>query len=265
MHLMAQGLTDCAAQPLRFPAPNRPLKLPVFVTSRFALIDDDPRVEEAEQIRFIADMAHVVAHRIRGLVTTIEGFTDLLAESLGEKTQRELALRIFESAARIESVLADLQMFSRPVQPVAVETTLDVLLADLHAALDEEITLRADVSLGGAATPLLVDRVLIRQALLVLVQNAAEATPPEAVLHICSAIVGRHAVIEVSNPGALDPAITRDAFKPFFTTKAHNLGLGLPIACRIARAHGGSVTLEEGDGATTRFMLHLPLAPAGEV
>lgn len=236
------------------------------MTSRFSLIDDEQRVEEAEQIRFIADMAHVVAHRIRSLVTTIEGFTDLLTESLGERTQRELALRIFESASRIESVLADLQMFSRPVHAVPEEMSLEGLLADLYAAIDDDIASRTDVRVGVPSIPLLCDRMLVRQALLVLLQNAADATHTKETITVIAGVEETSAWIEVRNPGTIDPAIVRDAFKPFYTTKAHNLGVGLPIACRIARAHGGSVTHEEDEeGEWTRFRLHLPRMSGGEV
>lgn len=214
----------------------------------------------------MADMAQIVAHRIRGLVTTIEGFTDLLTDTLASRDQRELALRIFESASRIESVLADLQMFARPVQPVPVTTTVEALLADLHAAVDEDVVQRLDMQLGGEALRLQADRMLIRQALLVLVQNAADATPPTDDIGIDFEREAAELHVHVRNSGVIHPDVERQAFTPFFTTKAHNLGVGLPIACRIARAHGGSVRLTQNDATLgTCFTLTLPLQDAGEV
>lgn len=236
------------------------------MASRFSLVEDIALNDEAEQVQMMADMAQIVAHRIRGLVTTIEGFTDLLADMLPGREQRELALRIFEGAARIESVLADLQMFARPVHIVPAATTAGAILADLYAAVHEDVVGRFDIEMGGSDVELRVDRMLIRQVLLVLVQNAADATTAEEMISLDFKVEGREVCFNVRNPGEMHPDVEKHAFKPFFTTKAHNLGVGLPIAARIARAHGGSIRLTENDvEAGTCFTLVLPRDQAGEV
>ncbi|WP_369407473.1 ATP-binding protein [Rhodothermus marinus] len=45
----------------------------------------------------------------------------------------------------------------------------------------------------------------------------------------------------------MPPEVAEQIFVPFFTTKAQNLGIGLPIARRIAEAHGGTVYLANND------------------
>ena len=213
----------------------------------------------------MADMALIVGHRIRGLVTTIEGFTDLLADTLADREQRELALRIFEGAARIESILADLQMFAQPVAPVRSQVRTSMLIDDLAAAVSDEVIDRVDFFPGTGAS-VSVDRMLIRQALLVLVQNAADATTPDDMIRLAVEEADGFAVFHVSNPGLMNVDVARDAFRPFYTTKAHNLGVGLPIARRIARAHGGrlDLTANDSDGGI-RFTMQLPLADGGDV
>ena len=47
-------------------------------------------------------------------------------------------------------------------------------------------------------------------------------------------------------------------FEPFFTTRAEGTGLGLPIARRIARAHGGELTIESEPGHGTIVRISLP-------
>ena len=59
------------------------------------------------------------------------------------------------------------------------------------------------------------------------------------------------------HPGASASSI----FEPFFTTREQGTGLGLPLARKIARAHGGEL-LHQPDPERTRFVLTLPLAPA---
>jgi two-component system sensor histidine kinase FlrB len=55
------------------------------------------------------------------------------------------------------------------------------------------------------------------------------------------------------------------AFEPFFSTSTEGTGLGLPIAQRIAGAHGGELELESTPGQGTEARVTLPAAgPAGE-
>jgi signal transduction histidine kinase len=53
---------------------------------------------------------------------------------------------------------------------------------------------------------------------------------------------------------------TGNLFVPFFTTKPGGSGIGLVLSRQIAEAHGGTLTLDNRDGARgTRATLRLPL------
>jgi two-component system, NtrC family, sensor histidine kinase HydH len=221
---------------------------------------DDPSTADAVPSRVMEDMAQILAHRIRGLVMTIEGFTELLADTLPDRQQRELALRIFESASRIEHVLADLQTYAREQKPAFARTTLSWLLVELAAAIDEKHEARIDLVIPSENAHLFVDTGLIRQALLVLVVNALEATAPSGHVHIGTEMTSEGRILfHVENDGVVNDRVAESAFQPFFTTKAHNLGVGLNLAQRIARVHGGDVFLSRNDvDGGTCFTLDLP-------
>ena len=216
----------------------------------------------------LTNLAQVLAHRIRGLVTGIEGFVDLLIDTLGTREQRELALRIFESASRIERVLSDLQRYSKPVRPALRPVQVHVLLEEALLTLAEadQERIRLDVRTSGCN--ITADPMLLRQALLVLLQNALDATRHEG--NVCLSAIchpaDRVLRFEVQNDGTIDlPDAEVQVFTPFFTTKAHNLGVGLSIAQRIAEAHGGSLRLAaNGDEQGTVFTLALPLESVAE-
>lgn len=221
--------------------------------------------QEKDDEQVMEDMALIVAHRIRGLVTSIEGFTDLLAETLASRHQREMALRIFESAARIETILADLQTYARRPRPVLVKSESRAVLVDLAVTLDEESQGAVDVMIPAESVELRIDTALTRQALLVLINNAVEAAVDGGVSVRCETI-DEGVRILVRNSGVMHPEVASRAFEPFYTTKAHNLGVGLSIARAIATGQGGSLQLVANEpDAGTQFALDLPGVGGGEV
>lgn len=203
----------------------------------------------------------ILAHRLRGLITSIEGFADMLTDTLGTQEQRELLLRIFEGTSRVEQILADLQHYSQPIRPVRRRLAVMDLVDDLTlvAADGERGTVRIEPPVGGGT--LQADPRLMCQALLVLVQNALDATRPQAEAVVRTTCRDGVARFEVWNAGVIDlEEAERRVFIPFFTTKAHNLGVGLSIARQIAEAHDGRLALTRNDPAEgTCFALCVPL------
>jgi len=61
----------------------------------------------------------------------------------------------------------------------------------------------------------------------------------------------------------MSPEVRARLFEPFYTTRADGTGLGLPLARRIARAHGGEIDVESAPGAGTTVVVRLPRAGSG--
>ncbi|MDX1531697.1 MAG: HAMP domain-containing sensor histidine kinase [Rhodothermales bacterium] len=204
--------------------------------------------------RVVADLACVLAHRMRGPVAGIHGYADLLTDILVTDEQRDLALRIFECAAALERMLADLQRYGLDLQPVPSRVPLWPLLRDLAEACGgAEVEAAPDLAVEA-------DPMLLKQLLLILLQNAHDAVEADASagrVGIRALPGGRRVRIEVWNDGAVPAAARERLFEPFFTTKAQNLGLGLPIARRIARVHGTALEFDPDASGRVRFGLDL--------
>lgn len=233
------------------------------------MLSNPPAAQRLSHDKALGDFAQVLTHRIRNLLAGIEGFTDLLTDTLGSREQRELALRILESTARIEFVLNDLQYYSQPVRLISVPVYVEDVLDQLTATLDEKALHRVTVSVEPIEGRLMADPGLLRQALLSLIQNALEALAEDehATLRITYDDAARTICFNVWNQGTIKvEEAAAKVFEPFFTTKANNLGIGLSIARRIAEAHGGTLTLTANDPRRgTCFSLALPMPTTEEI
>lgn len=225
-----------------------------------AVTSDKPPLLADTHDAVLANMAQVLAHRLRSLITSIEGFTDLLTDTLATPEQRELALRVFESTASIERILLELQWYARPLQPMVQSRLLRVLLQELLVMLEahEAARVALDLRISGGKI-IRADAMLLRQALFMLLKNALEATRPDSVVQLRVLAEPCSIRFEVWNEGWMPQEIAEKIVVPFFTTKAQNLGIGLPIARRIAEAHKGTLYLATNDPqAGICFALVLP-------
>jgi signal transduction histidine kinase len=111
------------------------------------------------------------------------------------------------------------------------------------------------------------DESLLRQALLNLARNAAEACAGAAgggrvllkgeVARAETSGVQRLRVLD-NGPGISPEAASR-LFRPFFTTKANGTGLGLAVVQKIVVQHGGQVEAENLPEGGAAFIVTLPL------
>ena len=133
------------------------------------------------------------------------------------------------------------------------------------AKLDHRLTRRQVSVYTEPVPPVSVDGRKIRQVLLNLLRNAAEATPEGARITVRIAPTTDHVIVIVTDEGSGMPAGVIDhVFEEFFSTKGTDgLGLGLAMARSIVEEHGGSIACSSRLGAGTTFTIRLPLTDPG--
>ena len=232
------------------------------------------RLEEAfaQTRRFAADAAHELRTPLAALRGGIE--VALRAERSPEEYRRVLASSL-EEVERLIRLAEDLLLLSRstagpegPRAPVDLEPLLlDVF--DVGARLGQAagVSVRIDSMVPSTVCG---DAAALRRALLNLVENAIKYTPPGGKVELSLTTSGGMAGLTVSDAGiGIDSADAERIFEPFVRLDAARArdtggaGLGLAIARSIAVAHGGTLSVESRPGAGSRFLLRLPLAPAG--
>ena len=108
----------------------------------------------------------------------------------------------------------------------------------------------------------------LEQVLINLIQNAAESIEHNGTITLRARadrawLKGSPAdavMIEVEDTGAgIPPEVKEKIFDPFFSTKEHGTGLGLPISARIVEQHGGRLEFDSEAGHGTVLRIVLPV------
>ena len=217
---------------------------------------------QAEKLAGVGRLAAGVAHELNNPLSVMLGYLTLHRRRATGRLAKDLQL-VEQEALRCKEIVRDLLDLSRP------EGVLESARVDLRELCEEVVSgLResgqlptAEVSVEGAGTAA-GDRCRLRQVLVNLLKNAAEASGSggSVRVRVASSPTAVEVAVSDSGPG-VPPAARARIFEPFFTTKASGTGLGLAVSRAIARAHGGDITLGQGEVGGALFALSVPRDP----
>lgn len=227
---------------------------------------DIEKEERAAEARAAAEMIQILGHELLNGLAPIASLADsgravvaapvpdalLLREILDTLTRHAEGLQRFVEAYRALARLPEPQR-----RPTAIVQLIDDIMR-LSAGRWPEIAISCDIE-GDPSWVL--DRDQINQALLALIQNAAEAATADrgvdARIEIAVLQSEKQLAFEVRDNGnGLAPEYETLVFRPFHTTKQEGTGIGLSLARQIALAHGGTLTMRRKQ--QTIFVLRLP-------
>ncbi len=216
----------------------------------------------SEKLAGIGRLAAGVAHEINNPLGVILGYTRLLRKKAQGAAADDLAI-IEEETLRCQEIVEGLLDLSRTPRLAVQPLELRELCEDVVARLAESRQLDGvEVRVEGRARAA-GDARRLRQVLLNLVKNGAEAAGPGGRVDVRVSDSGAVAEVAVSDSGGgIDPAARDRLFEPFFTTKPRGTGLGLAVSRAIAQAHGGDIDAGASPAGGARFALRLPRAPA---
>lgn len=240
------------------------------------------------------------AHRVRGELAHLARVASLseLSSSLAHELNQPLAIILSNAQAaqrllkqeppdlsEVEEILADIVSEDRRAgevikrlramlkrgEPNRQELNLnDVIEEVLRLARSDLLNRSVLVSceLAPGLPRLMGDRIPLEQVILNLLMNACDAVAGNRVEERQVRIATRSdegaVYCVVSDRGCGLPADRENVFKPFFTTKADGLGIGLSICRTIITAHGGRLWAEPQRDGGASFCLSLPLKTPNE-
>lgn len=236
------------------------------------LEEAEAQMRRADRLAAMGQLTAGLAHELRNPLGTLKTSAELLERKVAAENEiaREMAGYISQEVDRINTLITRFLDFARP-RDLRLEKT------DLHAMLDRAIV-RFDREKSGAAAsatvfknyspdvpPVRIEAELMEHVITNLLSNAAQASPPGAVVTVKTRLAGtaegRMAEIAVIDRGSgIEPKHLESIFNPFFTTKAEGVGLGLAVVSKIVDEHGGQITVESTPGEGSVFRVYLPVA-----
>ncbi|HEX9186302.1 MAG TPA: ATP-binding protein [Vicinamibacteria bacterium] len=214
-----------------------------------------------------------IAHEVRNPLNALQINLGILEQEISEIVPDRRS-HVFEVIGKIAGELRSLDnfvteflRFARPPRPALEPVAVRPLLANLVTFIGPECA-RKRVSLaltvGGGPETVSADPFQLKHAVLNLVLNALQATPPGGAIAIETGGDDRALEVRVRDSGeGMSEGVLPRAFDAFFTTREGGTGLGLPIARRIVEAHGGTLDLQSREGEGTLATLSLPAARTG--
>ena len=216
----------------------------------------------------LATLAGGLAHEIRNPLSTIGMNLELLAEEL-ESDDSQRARRMLRrignlqgECRNLEEILNAFLQFARAGELHLSDGNLNTIVSDYVDFLEPqansmEVELR--LHLDSDLPVVMLDKSLMRQALVNLCRNAIEAMPEGGSIDLLTRTRGDDVVLEIIDTGkGMDEKTRGQMFQAFFSTRSGGSGLGLPTVRRIVEAHHGRISCESEVGKGTRFTITLP-------
>lgn len=224
------------------------------------------RIEKAEHLASIGELAAGLAHDIKNPIAGIKGALEIIREQAEPgDTKKDIYTEIIHQTDKIYNLIQDLLNYARPRQ-----LDMNMVSPDepIHAAVkmassqtqDKDIKIIYDRIEENVQV--LMDENKIQEVILNMLLNSIAAIEKKGIIKIDTKTDTEHNRFEIilNDTGqGIKPENIPFVFNPFFTTRRKGTGLGLSICKKIIQEHRGTITVHSQEGQGTEFMIEIPI------
>ena len=226
---------------------------------------------DEEDMDFIA----LAAHELRGPITVIRGYLDVLVEELQpqlQPDQMELFRRLSVSASRLSGYVSNILNVSRYDRRHLQLHLREDRLSDVYAGIADDLSLRAstqnrilNVSIAADLPTVAADRNSLSEVIANLVDNAIKYSGEGGVVEVSAAIEGDFVKCTVTDHGiGIPSSVIGNLFSKFYRSHRSRqtvagTGLGLYISKAIVESHGGRIGVSSTEGQGSIFTFLIPI------
>ena len=214
--------------------------------------DLESRMRDMQTLADLGEMSAGIAHEFRNSLSTILGYLKLAGKQTDSEAMRDKMRKAEEEASVLSAAITSLLNFTRPMtmepQSVDLRQLVESILDRMQPQTDGvRFSIEGEAEVEG-------DRGLLARAIENIVRNAVDAVREggrEGKVDITLRPDPPALIVRDNGVGLADQAVSRSTFVPFHSQKPGGIGLGLPLAKKIALLHGGTISLapQPGGGA----------------
>ncbi len=228
----------------------------------------EEEAKRTERLSILGNLAAGVAHEIRNPLNAISIATQRLKnEFIPQKDGEEyknFTQTILKEIKRLDLTISQFLSLARTQKLNLASTDMSLFIQEIISLMEIEakekgVNIESKIE---SMPQIKIDREEMKKALLNIVLNGIQATPPGGNINISGKkdSIGNEIIIKIKDSG---PGIQKEnlpkIFQPYFTTKDKGTGLGLAIAYRIISDHKGRIEVESKIKEGTTFTIKLPI------
>ncbi|MDR3012105.1 MAG: hypothetical protein LBU70_02705 [Chitinispirillales bacterium] len=250
-----------------------------FKKVKLELESKNIELQQAKTMAALGEMSATVAHEIRNPLGAMGVWAGLLERDIDPQDPRRKTLgKITEGLAKLNKIVSNLLVYTRPLSTEFRKVRLDALLEEIADFTEIEIErLGRDIAVEKIFTLseelyVKADPEKMNQAIINLCLNAVQAMEDGGTLKVglekkgidggdCTDGGNNYALFTIADTGSgISSEHLNKIFEPFFTTKEDGTGLGLAIVKKIIESHRGVIDIESEIGEGTTICCYLPLS-----
>lgn len=224
---------------------------------------------ENERVNSIILLAAGVAHELGNPLNSLNIHLQLISRQLAKLSEGPARERIEQSVGvssreleRLDHIIRHFLEAIRPQKPDLQDVDLGLMLTEVLELLEPEMTaaeIAVDIVFPSEIPVVLADRNMVKQVYFNVLRNARDAMKRGGSVRIRMRTDDEYVIVQVGDTGeGMSPEAVQRVFQPYFTTKPTGHGLGMMIAQRIMRDHGGRIGVDSEPGRGTVITLQFP-------
>jgi len=217
---------------------------------------------QSERLAAVGRAVAHVAHEIKNPLMIIGGFSSQIRSKLEDEKDMHKLDMVLDEVARLERMVADLGDFTREYKLVKRPAHLNSVVKDVIQIMtgicDQEKYI-FNKQLSEEVEEIECDPDKLKQVFINIISNGIEAMKSGGSIYISTEIIPNGVEIRITDEGAgINQDKLQNLFEPFYTTREHGWGLGLPISYKLIEAHNGDIWAVSAPGKGTTFIIQLP-------
>ncbi|MFA5100289.1 MAG: response regulator [Candidatus Omnitrophota bacterium] len=215
--------------------------------------------------KLVADMAHEVNNPLM----IISGTAQLsLMEEINNPMLENNLQTIFVESRRAKDIVQRLLKFSKPSKGVFTEVDINASLECIACLVENQFRLKNIIirrNYGADLPRITVEDKQMQEVYMNLFNNACDAMENGGTITLTTSHDDGHIRIAFEDTGGgMSDEVKASILNPFFTTKEHGTGLGLPMCLSIVKTHSGEMDIQSQAGKGTTVIIRIPLKRQAE-